>query len=311
MTMMAILQNQLHNVGQNLILSQRRDIEREDNAFIEVFDIEDKASIHFVDREDDASIRGADRKDNASLKEVDREVEDSIQGMDREDNSSIHDVNIEDNDSIQDFDIKDEAPIHDVDIEDNSSRHGVVDAQTLHSARCLWLVVAVLVSGVPQLTLAGDPSVGPCNSNVLINDENRFEKTCYSPFEYQWFRFQRNEVNAKIATACPSETKCSSNFPLWIKVNGTHPAEAQEKEVLLCARIDGECCLWSNLARVRNCGDFYVYKLMPAPACNWRYCYHQDGGAKRASSSAATSLLLQSPVFMAPSVVIGLIVVFM
>lgn len=40
----------------------------------------------------------------------------------------------------------------------------------------------------------------------------------------------------------------------------------------VCYHWSGDCCNWSNTIRVLNCGGFYIYELVPSPACQLRYC---------------------------------------
>ena len=39
----------------------------------------------------------------------------------------------------------------------------------------------------------------------------------------------------------------------------------------VCFRYD-ECCKYSVIIRVRNCGSYYVYHLINTPACALGYC---------------------------------------
>jgi len=64
---------------------------------------------------------------------------------------------------------------------------------------------------------------------------------------------------------------CATAWPGWL--NGTHPSVAEGAvQRTVCFGRHFSCCYFSTNITVRNCGGFYVYKLVPPPSCNLRYC---------------------------------------
>ena len=40
----------------------------------------------------------------------------------------------------------------------------------------------------------------------------------------------------------------------------------------VCFHWSGKCCNWNTVIQVRNCGAYFVYKLVKPTACHLRYC---------------------------------------
>ena len=70
---------------------------------------------------------------------------------------------------------------------------------------------------------------------------------------------------------CVSSYHCGTHAPGWLR--GAHP-DVSEGVVsrTVCFTWRNNCCSWRSTILVRNCGDFYVYKLQRAPKCKLRYC---------------------------------------
>lgn len=76
---------------------------------------------------------------------------------------------------------------------------------------------------------------------------------------------------------CPDKMSCGTIVPIWM--NGTHPTEADGiVQRNACANFDSgdpagsSCCRHTLEIGVKNCTDFYVYLLKPAPSCPMAYC---------------------------------------
>lgn len=90
-----------------------------------------------------------------------------------------------------------------------------------------------------------------------------------------WYRFMGDAGN-KMADKCVPKQQCGTTAPGWL--SGGHPTVAQgivNRKV--CFHGSSGCCQWSSNIRVRNCGAFFVYELMPPPACSLRYCVEIEG----------------------------------
>ena len=85
-----------------------------------------------------------------------------------------------------------------------------------------------------------------------------------------WCRFTGN-AGQMMSTQCVPKFHCSAHGPGWL--DGDHPMP-QEGRVIrrVCFHIEGDCCAESVEIQVRNCGQFVVYHLVPAPKCPFRYC---------------------------------------
>ena len=85
-----------------------------------------------------------------------------------------------------------------------------------------------------------------------------------------WYRFN-STAGTKMPTTCVSEKKCNTHATGWL--NGVHPTP-QEGTVnrRVCFHWSSNCCNWEITIKVRNCGLFYVYRLVNPPNCHLRYC---------------------------------------
>ena len=85
-----------------------------------------------------------------------------------------------------------------------------------------------------------------------------------------WYRFVGPAGN-KMADSPPPVKRCSTHAPGWLK--GKHPSEARRTVTrTVCYHWNGDACRWSSQVSVTNCGDYFVYHLVPTPQCYMRYC---------------------------------------
>ena len=85
-----------------------------------------------------------------------------------------------------------------------------------------------------------------------------------------WYRFSGRAGN-QMADSCVDHKHCGTDAPGWI--SGGHPSVADRVvSRIVCFRSISNCCKWSIVISVRNCGGFYVYWLQRPPHCNFRYC---------------------------------------
>lgn len=85
-----------------------------------------------------------------------------------------------------------------------------------------------------------------------------------------WYRFN-STVGSKMPTYCVASNKCNTHATGWL--NGAHPTP-QDGVVrkTVCFNWSGKCCNWQLSINVRNCGLFYVYRLVKPPNCQLRFC---------------------------------------
>ena len=88
-----------------------------------------------------------------------------------------------------------------------------------------------------------------------------------------WHRFQ-GDAGRKMMNTCPSVNKCGGSFSVWL--NDSHPTVAQgsvKKKVCIRKSETGNCCVNFYSTDVRNCGSYFIYKLLPHQfSCDFRYC---------------------------------------
>lgn len=85
-----------------------------------------------------------------------------------------------------------------------------------------------------------------------------------------WYRFGGGAGN-QMPEYCVNKEHCGTQGPGWL--NGSHPS-AREGAVRrkVCFHWRSFCCLFETYITVRNCGEFFVYKLTPVHICDSRYC---------------------------------------
>ncbi|VDI51717.1 Hypothetical predicted protein [Mytilus galloprovincialis] len=123
----------------------------------------------------------------------------------------------------------------------------------------------------------------PCSSHQQINDATRSvnytlgsqeSEQCDRLIIENWYRFQ-NDSNIPIE--CPPLLRCSSTGPIWI--NGRLPVANNEVTLTVCQAGFVGCCEFNWQIRVRHCGSFNVFRLIPTPACPGRYCIAETPAA--------------------------------
>ena len=115
-----------------------------------------------------------------------------------------------------------------------------------------------------------------CQSYTQLTDATRrtsyatVSAVCDSGIETKWYRFT-GSAGSKMPTSCVAMQRCNTHAPGWL--DGAHPNEAEgivSRKV--CYNWNNNCCIWSNMINVTNCGQYYIYELVKPPACQLRYC---------------------------------------
>ena len=90
---------------------------------------------------------------------------------------------------------------------------------------------------------------------------------------FGWYRFQ-GDAGRRMMTTCPSIKKCGGSISPWL--NDDHPTVAQgsvKKKVCFRKSEPGDCCVDYFFTDVKNCGSYFIYKLLPNQfSCYFRYC---------------------------------------
>ena len=115
-----------------------------------------------------------------------------------------------------------------------------------------------------------------CSNHKFLNESDRaqtFNKSspvlCDATTQ-GWYRFGGGAGN-QMPESCVNTGHCGTQGPGWL--NGSHPFV--DKGVVrrkVCFHWPGFCCLFETYITVRNCGEFFVYRLTPVHICNLRYC---------------------------------------
>ena len=86
----------------------------------------------------------------------------------------------------------------------------------------------------------------------------------------KWFRID-GAAGTKMPTAAPTIWSCGTDSPGWM--NGKYPTvEDGAVDRTACFNWLGDECNWVKTIKVRNCGDFFVFKLPDPPDTCLRYC---------------------------------------
>lgn len=84
----------------------------------------------------------------------------------------------------------------------------------------------------------------------------------------RWLRLQPN--------------RCGTQAPVWVNMPETHiPSPGAEVVVQACSSWSSpgqetNCCFYPYSVTVRNCGEFFVYRLSSTQACNIAYCVESE-----------------------------------
>ena len=114
-----------------------------------------------------------------------------------------------------------------------------------------------------------------CLRHTTIDDHTRYYSRsnsghykCDRYLTEGWYRFLAGRM---MATSYPGSTGyCDTSYQG--RLQGGHPSESDgvvNRQV--CFYYKSSCQETVNI-KVRNCGNYYVYKLKPTPSCNSRYC---------------------------------------
>ena len=83
------------------------------------------------------------------------------------------------------------------------------------------------------------------------------------------------EAGTRIPEQPPKYMRCGTDVPGWL--NGTHPAIPGEQiDATVCFNQSGYSggtkCDYPVTVTIRNCGEYFLYKLPQTPVCGLRYC---------------------------------------
>ncbi|XP_078382604.1 uromodulin-like isoform X1 [Oculina patagonica] len=116
-----------------------------------------------------------------------------------------------------------------------------------------------------------------CQNYQTLSDAERkhdyatvWPNQCDSNLQVGWYRFD-GAAGTQMATTCPSQSRCDATVPGWL--DGAHPTVAEGMVArTVCINKYANCCYTAFSIQVKNCGSYYIYKLVPTPGCDIRYC---------------------------------------
>ena len=80
-----------------------------------------------------------------------------------------------------------------------------------------------------------------------------------------------SEAGTRIAEEAPGFRYCGTHVSGWMQ--GLHPTSLGETVTrTVCFQWTSYTCYWSSEIKVRNCGQFFLYRLVDTPGCNFGYC---------------------------------------
>ena len=122
-----------------------------------------------------------------------------------------------------------------------------------------------------------------CANYTVLSEADRAQGNAESPHSKSdedlvtgWYRFQ-GAAGDRMPDKCVLMYRCGTVFPGWL--NGSHPTVAEGVVTRkVCYNGYSDCCLVSNIIKVKNCSSYYVYELERTPYGNYRYCGNAGAG---------------------------------
>ena len=131
---------------------------------------------------------------------------------------------------------------------------------------------------IPRFLLLIDNFFSECQNYQSLSAADRkityttFHGYCDESLTKRWYRFE-GAAGSRLPSSCtPSGNRCGTHATSWL-TNG-HPSVADGRvSKRICFSYGGSCCYSATKnIYVRNCGNYYVYELVPIGGCSYRYC---------------------------------------
>ena len=93
---------------------------------------------------------------------------------------------------------------------------------------------------------------------------------CDEQLSEGWYRFV-GAAGTKMPTTRVPAYRCGTDWSGWL--DGSHPTVEDGKvQRMVCFSNRPDGCKEVKKISVKNCGSYYIYKLLKPPSCNARYC---------------------------------------
>eukprot|EP00794_Sanderia_malayensis_P009603 gene9603-10590_t len=126
---------------------------------------------------------------------------------------------------------------------------------------------------------------------------------CDGSLKEAWYRFEIDGFPAEAANHCPPLFSCGTREPVWLSMQ-KRPNIGEEVVTDGCRAVQYQgkniCCAWKLEVRVKNCGDFLVYRLGPTGYCPSAYCVEDGRYLKAKKDGLKTDVSAVSKVEVAP-----------
>ncbi|KAL4226472.1 hypothetical protein ACF0H5_014455 [Mactra antiquata] len=123
----------------------------------------------------------------------------------------------------------------------------------------------------------------PCISHQVLGAVSRFHSfandfnRCDNNLHAGWYKFMAGNQPTVIPTKCLQNNVCGTQLPMRIDLGEESlPTNGSTLETYACTSYNvlgrWDCCVLRQRAIIKNCGDFYVYHLLPTDRCPVAYC---------------------------------------
>eukprot|EP00112_Aurelia_sp_Birch-Aquarium-sp1_P022634 Seg6445.1 transcript_id=Seg6445.1/GoldUCD/mRNA.D3Y31 product="Fibrinogen-like protein A" protein_id=Seg6445.1/GoldUCD/D3Y31 len=108
---------------------------------------------------------------------------------------------------------------------------------------------------------------------------NHLHNGCDSSFN-GWYRFM-GKAGDRMLDSCPSKNdnssnSCGSKWQGWLNDSNPNANEGEVYRRVCFSRYPSCHCEYEKIIKVKNCGYFYVYRLIGVPRCSQKYCGTKD-----------------------------------
>ncbi|XP_052217986.1 uncharacterized protein LOC127835591 [Dreissena polymorpha] len=114
-------------------------------------------------------------------------------------------------------------------------------------------------------------NLGSRNDQCLVEDMPINQRLCDHHLETQWYKAE----GAVLRTSAPVIENCGVLASAWL--NDSLPIESDGVDNrTICIREESNNCVMEYSIEIKNCGSFFVYKLLPFPEefnCPAAYCF--------------------------------------
>ena len=122
-----------------------------------------------------------------------------------------------------------------------------------------------------------------CTNYTVLSEADRAQGNAQPPHNRNdsslltgWYRFQ-GAGGDRMPDKCVLVYRCGTKYPGWL--NGTHPTVTEGAVTRrVCYNHYSDCCVESDIIKVKNCSSYYVYQLPRTPDQYSRYCGNAGAG---------------------------------